>query len=296
MEALARQWLDSQQILANRWFFAMNLRLFTKISKILRRMPMRLLSVISISASLFAGGLLQEASATTLGMPIFNTAPSTIFITNQFDGTLPTPSYTLSLHSTIATAEGAPELVGQNIDFTWFFDGGFDDGTIFSSLNIGGTEILVDPLLRAYELSVGFPYIELSFDPGTGLADWAYPGIFAGFGPRTGIFPEVTLSWALDAILPTREGYLYCATAGGYCEYSEIAGLTEIAGLPAYVEQSFIFPEGRIDDATVTFSTVDGRQIAPVPLPAGGILFASVLAGLGWRARRSARLRRTHRA
>jgi len=47
-----------------------------------------------------------------LGLPIFTTAPTAIHVTNQFGPDLvPTPSYTLNLHSVIATAQGAPGLI-----------------------------------------------------------------------------------------------------------------------------------------------------------------------------------------
>lgn len=246
---------------------------------------MRLLSVCTVPAFLLAG-LGSDAAATTLGLPIFATAPSTIFITNQFDRSLPTPSYTLSLHSTIDTAQGAPELIGQDIDFTWFFDDGFDDGTISSSLRIGGTEILFDPLSRSYDLLAGFPYVELAYDPVTSLADYAYPGIFAGFGPRTAVFPEITLQWALDTLVPTKSGSLYCVLDDSYCEFSNTAGLTDLGGVPAYARFDFVYPEGVLTNASLTFSTVDGRQVAPVPLPAGGALLLVALAGPGLGARR----------
>lgn len=56
--------------------------------------------------------LANPAQAATLGLPIFTTAPTAIHVTNQFGPDLvPTPSYTLNLHSVIATAQGAPGLI-----------------------------------------------------------------------------------------------------------------------------------------------------------------------------------------
>lgn len=244
-------------------------------------------SPFSLSVAV-ALSMASSVDAATVGLPIFTTAPSTVHITNQFGPPgLPTPSYTLNLHSTIDTAQGAPELVGQSIDFSWFYNGGFDDGSVFVSLNIGGQEILADPLMQNNQVLISPPYVEDSFDPGTGLATFSYPGIFAGFGPNTAIFPELTLEFALNALIPTLSGFLYCTAGMAHCEFSNTAGLTEIGGDPVTVYESFVYPEGHITNAVMTFSTVNGRPVAEVPLPAGGALLFGALGALGVLRRRA---------
>jgi hypothetical protein len=231
------------------------------------------LAALGLAAS-FSG-----AEATTLGLPIFKTAPTTVQVTNEFGPVLlPTDSYTLSFTSTIASAQGAPELVGQSISFSAFFVNGFDPGTVSSSLFIGGVDLHLD----AMSFLITPPVATDVFDPGTGLSTFTYSGIFAGFGPRTAAFPDIMLDFVLSAAIPTRQGFLYCQTAApGTCEFSNIAGLTEINGQAVTVMDSFNYPEGTISNAVATFSTVDGRPIPTTPLPAGGLLLLGAMASLG---------------
>ena len=225
--------------------------------------------------------LANPAQAATLGLPIFTTAPTAIHVTNQFGPDLvPTPSYTLNLHSVIATAQGAPGLIGQEIDLTLFVNGGFDDGTVFSHLAIGGQEILADSDGGPDRIVVSPPETS-AFDPVTGLTTFSYTGIFAGFGPRLSLLPEFLLQFAIDMPIPTLNGYRYCTAGEAYCEFSNTPGLTEITGQAVTVQSSFLdYPEGTLSNAVMTFSTVDGRAVAPVPLPAGGALMLGALTGL----------------
>ncbi len=229
--------------------------------------------------------------AATLGLPIFTTTPSSVFVTNQFGGNVPTPSYTLNLNSTIATADGAPELVGQTIAFSWFFNGGFDDGTVTPSLVIGGISVLADPLDQADRVLISPSIASDVFDPVTNLSTFQYSGIFAGFGPRVAAFPDIILQFALNAPIPTKEGYFYCdPNDPSDCQFSNTPGLTEINGSPVVVGQSFLgYPEGTITNAVITFSTVDGRAVAPVPLPASGLLLMGAAGLLAAASRRNTR-------
>ncbi len=232
-------------------------------------------SAISASALVlcFAG----TSYAATLGFPSFTTAPTTVNVVNEFGPDLtPTPSYTLSVHSTIATAQGVPELVGQAIDFIWFNG---NVGTGVSFLNIGGQELLFDTLDNDREVLVIPPYTEV-YDPITSISTFSYSGIFTGFGPRTGTIPEFVLQFSIDLPIPTKNGFWYCTAGQATCEFSNIAGLTDLNGQPATLFESFTYPEGAIHNAVLTFSMVDGRPVAPVPLPAGGMLLVCALAGL----------------
>lgn len=233
-------------------------------------------------------GLASSTQATVLGLPIFTVEPAIISVTNEFGpDLLPTPSYTLSFNGTIATAEGAPELVGQPINFDWFYEGGFSTGSSSPSLQIGGTEILTDPLLFDNQFLITPPYSSV-FDPVTGLDTFTYTGIFAGFGPVIGTFPDLVIEFSINMPIPTREGYLYCTLGQADCEFSNSTSVTEIGGVPASLFETYVYPEGRISGATVTFSTVNGRPIAPVPLPAGGLLLMTGIFGLALAARRKA--------
>lgn len=236
--------------------------------------------------------LAAPALAATFGLPIFTTAPGSVFIVNEFGPDLmPTPSYTLSFTGTIGSAQGAPELVGQTIDFSWFFDGGYNPGTVGSALRIAGTDILNDALANDHQF-LAYPPLdrEEDFDPVSGLATFFYSAPSQGFGPNRALFPEVLMEFSVSAPLPTRTGYRYCSADFSLCEFSQLAGLTEIGGLPVTVDTIFNYPEGRLDGATLTFWTVNGRDPAPVPLPAaGGVLALALVALAGVARRRRAR-------
>jgi hypothetical protein len=218
------------------------------------------------------------AQALTLGLPSFKTAPASISITNQFspDGE-PTPSYTLSVTTTIASAQGAPGLVGQSLVFYYFFNGGFDDGTVTSTLSIGGTDLgLQTDAGNSFLISPPLAVPQV-LDP-----VFTYAGIFEGFGPNAGAFPEINLLFELSQSVPTLHGYRYCFDSCTKFEFSNIGGLTEISGIPVVLDSDLgLYPEGTIRDAVLTFSTVNGRPtVSAVPLPTSVILFMSALVAL----------------
>ncbi len=231
-------------------------------------------------------GLSSTATAATLGMPIFTTAPSTVYVTNEFGPNLmPTPSYTVHTSTTIASAQGAPDLVGQTLDFTYFQDLGFSPPFASYQLRIAGIDIMVGPTVPEGYMDVILPYVE-TYDPISGDTTFTYQGVFSGWGSKLGD-PFQVLAFTLSAALPTLDGYQYCNADFSFCEFSNTPGLTDISGVPVTLNDSYLgYPEGQLRNATLTFSTLGGRQVAPVPLPAGGLLLAAALAGLGWRARR----------
>lgn len=211
------------------------------------------------------------ALAVPHGLPILQTAPSTISIVNEFFFNLPSPFYTISLNSTIASAQGAPDLVGETISLT-YFSGGVGASVPYS-FRIRGTELMAGPVSETSFL-IGPAYTEIT--PNT----FVYDDPFSGFGPRTAPFPEIELSFAVNGPLPTKTAYLYCTPpANTDCELSEMPGLTSIDGRPVAVQDTFVYPEGQIADGTVTFWTVDGRP-AVIPLPATLPLLAAALGGL----------------
>jgi hypothetical protein len=237
------------------------------------------------AASVMLAATSGAAQALTLGAPIFTTAPDDIFILNQFIDSVPSNQYTLTLNSTIATAQGAPGLVGKTIQFQTTVRGiGLSDSVSMSidgvNLNPGG---YTDNQIYAY-----LPVATSTYDAATNTNTDTFSGIFSPFGPATyDIFiggSGVLLQFILSAPLPQITQYQYCEIADpSVCTYSFQAGLTEISGVPvADSGLDFSGPEGTIHNATMTFYTVNGRTTpSPVPLPAGGLLFISALAALG---------------
>lgn len=249
---------------------------------------MRLASIFAVPAILLSG-LASEATATTLGLPIFTTAPSFVSFTNNFDVSgVPTGLYFLSVDTVIASARGAPELIGKSLSFKGMFSllGSPSVSNLIevSAFSIAGISDLAYFPYESPFIDV-LPPVITEVDPVTGEFVYSVDPIFAGFGPTA--IDGFMLSVKLNTQVPTKNGYTYCTFDYGFCEFSNIAGLTEISGqLVPNVESHLAYPEGHLSNATLTFSTVNGAQIADVPLPAGGLLLFAALAGLGLNARR----------
>ena len=167
----------------------------------LSALALSLLSALSFSPA---------AQATTLGLPILTTEPGTIFFVNQFDGQTPTDSFTMTYTGVIATAEGAAELVGKSIFFQWFFDGGFDDGTVFSQLIIDGYDLTVEKdVFDQFRMFILPPIdTDTPVTPTTSLFTYLAP--FNGYGPFEGEFPNRELLMEFSGAIPTKTGYFYC--------------------------------------------------------------------------------------
>jgi hypothetical protein len=117
------------------------------------------------AASVMLVATAGAAQALTLGAPIFTTAPGTISILNQFEFNLPSPAYTLTMNSLIASAVGAPGLVGKSIHFqTTIFDG---FGSYDSSMSI---EISLLQPVRTTPLRTKIPTRSLVFSHHLGLS------------------------------------------------------------------------------------------------------------------------------
>lgn len=230
----------------------------------------------SLSMSLWLPVMAQAAS---YGTPVFTTTPGTVSITNWFWAGLPSDIYTISYSGAVATSLGAPELVGQPLTL-YYSNGGTTAEIGPMSLEIGGTEIALDAGSDPFTMIVLPPYLEP--EPGT----FTYPGIFAGFGPRSTPFPDFTLAFDLGAALPVKTGFLYCSADDSFCEFSDIAGLVEIGGIPVGVEYGIDYVEGVLGDTAISFATEGGAPLPPVPLPAAGLLLAGGIAALGTLRRR----------
>lgn len=254
-------------------------------------------AIVPAAVALLA--LPAAASAATLGLPVFSTAPGDVGVTAEFDGTAPSGLFTLSLGpgATIAAATGAPDLVGQAIEFSFTgfqnADGTFDDNTadVFPPPRflIGGADLFFDGPVDDSELTVFLPFTE-ELDPETGFFTLTFDDPFKGFGgPFTGPDPfnefVKNLVLTIDRPLPTFLFRSYCFVDDPTdCRSVERDGaepLAEIDGRPVVVDRAEEYVDGPFaEPATLTFSTVGGPPVAPVPLPAGAWLLGAALAGL----------------
>jgi hypothetical protein len=231
------------------------------------------------------------AEATPVSELSFTTSPAAISVVNEFGPDLfPTDSYTISVNTTIGSAVGAPNLVGQSLSFSYFIENGFNPGVV-SSLKIGGTEVLFDPLLNDGEFLLTPPIASSSFDLVSGKNIFGYTAPFQDFGPRLGDFPDILMDFVLDKPLPTKTGFEYCTLLE--CEFSTVAGLTAIGGDAVVSTTDIVYTEGTISEGTLTFSAVGGiakpSTTAPVPVPAAGPLMLAGLLASGVMLRRRRR-------
>lgn len=231
------------------------------------------------AAALFGLAALPVQAA-TVGLPIFTTAPATMSFTNEFIFNRPSPFYTLNYSSTIATAQGAPELVGQALDFTWFYGEGFIVTPVTPSLTIGGFDLTLNAIDEVSRFRIVPPVA--SEVPAGNLNTFTFAAPFQGFGPVTSAGPDILLQFTVNQPIPTLTGYLYCdaptENAASFCEFSGTFGLTEIGGIAVQLVETIDYPEGFSQNATLTFGTEGGRAPAPVPLPAGAPLLFGALA------------------
>jgi hypothetical protein len=242
-------------------------------------------NICAASVVLFATA--GAAEALPLGTPIFTTAPGNISILNQFEFNLPSDTYTLTLNSTILTAQGAPGLVGKTIHFQTTILGTVQ--TVNVSMSIDGVDL--NPFgYTGNQIFANPPVATSDYDAATNTNTDTFSGIFSPFGPVTYSFfnsGSVLLQFVLNAPLPLITQFEYCETADPRrCTFSLQDGLTEINGQPVFLAILAEGPEGTIQNATMTFYTVNGRPtISPVPLPAGGLLLMTALAALGFGSR-----------
>jgi hypothetical protein len=240
---------------------------------------MRKALIATIAASALAA-ICTSAEAITVGLPIFTTTPGTINVVNEFVLNRPGPFYTLSYSGgTIASAEGAPELVGQPISFS------FSTDREQAPISIGGVDLAPFPGngSRNNTLLIRLP-IDSQCDASGNCTD-TFSGIFTGFNPVPA-FIDIQLLFTLSALLPTTTGYFFCLDSNpSDCTQVSDPTLTQLGGQPGFImAENYI--EGQLRNATITFSTVDGRPVSPVPLPATAWLLMAGLAGLGGMARR----------
>jgi hypothetical protein len=239
-----------------------------------------------ISAALVGFTSLENrAEAVVLGEPTFTTAPATVSVVNMFSSFggdfFPTSRYVLRTSTTIASAQGAPSLVGQSFEFGFdsvsdeaIFSIGGDSATAFSSSpNLTGTGNL---FLSGIEDFICTP----------AGCDLGFRGVYAAFPYDPAKSGSLELQFTLNFALPNRQGFEYCFIDNpSDCRFSNTAGVMEIDGRPVR-GNSFTYAEGSVRDATISFATIDGRPVSPVPLPATAWLLIAGIAGLGGMARR----------
>jgi hypothetical protein len=231
------------------------------------------LKAIIAAATLKA--ICTTAQAVTVGLPIFTTAPGSINVVNEFTFNYPSSDYSLNYTGTIASAEGAPGFVGQTISLN------VNTSRLEVSLEIGGTSFTsfgVNPINVA-------PPVNIECDPSGNNCTETFTGIFSAFNPVSSSF-DIDLLYTISAALPRTTGYFFCLDSNPTnCTQVSDPTITELGGEPGFVvTENYI--EGQLRNATITFSTVDGRPVSSVPLPATAWLLMAGIAGLGGMARR----------
>lgn len=253
-------------------------------------------------ALLSALGLLAVPAASfaaTLGLPVFTTAPSTIFVTNDFGPSNYPGAYSLRINAPVVSAQGAPGFVGETITLA---TNEFLDPEVYGDLSIGGVN-LYDPFsgfTLSYDEAANqgtaeflLPFTEV-LDPVTNEYVLDFDDFFTPFFPggEPTELTQVTLAFTLSAPLPTKRFAYYCFTdvaPGSECEVNENAGadlLTTVDGRPVEedLEISTSYFDGKVDDVVATFYTVGGPPVPEVPLPASVWLLGGALGGLAaWR-------------
>ena len=247
--------------------------------------------VRSTLTAIFACITATTLHASSLGTPLFTTAPADISVVNSFAfggqlGTTPFGpfrSYDVSVSTTIASTSGLPGLVGQTLEFTYGVENDVVAGGVYS-LRIGGRELLIDPLSKRGEFLFS-PPIATEENLGGDVRRYTYEAPFTGFGPREGMFPEFVMAFSINQGVPLRQGYESC-NADVVCEFSN-APLTEIAGKPVVNSINYFYPEGTVENGTITFFTPGGPPLEAIPLPASAFLLMGAIGLLGF-ARRQA--------
>lgn len=231
------------------------------------------------------------ASAATVGLPILKTAPGTLTFVNEFGpDLLPSNLFTMSFTGSIASAQGASDLVGATLGFSMLvsdYGGFYFEMAPSDFFTIAGENIVQ---LGASEdiIPATFP-LAGDVDNGDGTWTFTYQAPFSGFGPQIGNYPEVLLQFSWTGGYPMKNGYLYgpCADAYGCVggEWSDELIAFDPSN-PLWLWDDFVYVEGKINNAVITLSTVGGTPPAPVPLPAAGWLLGAALVGLGAARRR----------
>jgi hypothetical protein len=246
------------------------------------------------------GLLLATSPAFSLGLPIFTTAPADISIVNEFMSGVPSEFYSFTLETTIASAPGTPEFVGQT--FSMRFSSlpllGPGGGGSFSIAGLPG--VLAEfgsPNGAGEGRAFVNPPEEFACDP-AGNCIIQYVGLYNAFNTRARETPgsdslgSEILNYKLNFALPIATGYEYCFDSSvSDCFFSTVEGLIESGGRPVTENFAYSYVEGRVRNATITFSTVGGPTPSPVPIPAAGLLFAAALPTLALVKRRRAKKR-----
>ncbi|MGI9388489.1 MAG: VPLPA-CTERM sorting domain-containing protein [Boseongicola sp.] len=223
--------------------------------------------------------------AATLGTPSFTTAPADISITNffgPFGRVLDVPfapygSYVVSVTTSIGSSHGLPGLVGETLEFTYGYEDGAFAGGVYS-LEIGGTEVLVDPASFQGDFLLS-PPVATDTPIGGGIATFTYQPPFEDFGPRDAMVPEILMAFSIDQPLPMKTGYESC-NEDNTCEFSNTP-LLEIDGKGIVESVSYQYIEGMIEGGTITFFTPGGPSPEVIPLPATALLLIGSIGAIG---------------
>lgn len=225
------------------------------------------LRTIAFSAGL-ALACASPSYAVTLGQPLFVAeADGTGSVLDFFMGGAPSGLKEVDASATITQEFGADGFVGQSIDYSMNLDGegtlsvGDLDLDIFTwTAGFAGAvgEEFADTGLITTTFLVEFPVVSFAVDPGTG--ETVFTLDLDPFGTdllvesrEDGPFVEIGVNIFYDGALPTRNFVS-----------------------PFGVEE---FIEGQFAVSRIEVGLIGGEPVAPVPLPAGGLLLLTGLIG-----------------
>lgn len=223
--------------------------------------------------------------ASTLGAPAFTITDASISYLNNFELGFPGDTVDIGIIGTITSSVGAPGFVGKAVSFKLRYyesvDRSEDVSMFIDGVNVGFFG------WRSNSFSITPPILD-AIDNGDGTSTYTYADIYAPFGPKVSDVPEVNLAFVISNFVGERTQIfsIFCEEASPVdCEVSNTEDGSDTGLTNPILDFSTTYTEGRgIGD--VTFFTVGGPPIAPVPLPASGLLLVAGLGGLALMRRR----------
>lgn len=235
-----------------------------------------LLKKIALSLG-FALTCATPSFGATLGQPLFVAeADGTGFVLDFFDGVAPSGIKEVDASATITQEFGADGFVGGTIDYSMDINGN-------GSLSVGDLVLNIVTWTDGFAGGLGDTFEDTGLITTTFLVEFPVVGI--ELDPITGeeIFIADLDPFGTDLLIETRDAPFFEIGINIFYE----------GPLPTLFFENEVFAteyiEGDFTPTRIEVGLIGGVPVAPVPLPAGGLLLLSGLIGV-------ARLRRRHSA